>query len=597
MTAEEGEAGRTVSAKAPIGRDTWLDLALLLGLWLLCVAGADPRGEFPINDDWSFAMAAKSVAEQGSFLPLGWTGMPLLTQALWGALFCLPGGFSFEALRTSTLVLALLGISATHLLIRQTSRSRLAAGVGAACIAFNPIYFSLSNSFMTDVPFTAMTTLSAYFFSRCLQRHDRRDYALALLLSLIATLDRQVGVAVPLAYGFCILTTRLWRARTGLRAALPPVLCLASLVMFEAWMRMTQRLPALYHKQNHALLDMLTSPGVVKQFGHHTFTGIVYLGLFLFPLLILQPGWLAGSGAGERRGGGIGARIPFLACLGLTSLALLRTGSIMPLSGNILTSDGIGPLVLSGATIDGSGPLRWLWLLWTLLGLVGGSALIVLLLRACARLPAILARQRDDGPMAGSEPLGRFCLLCAALYLAPIFIHGFYDRYLLPSLPFLAAWISASPLAAAPGRTATTVRLPAITVLLSFLLYGVLGTRDLFAWNRARRQVLNRLTRVQGVSPHRIDGGFEFNGLHLYDSAYRNRAGKNWWWVDDDAYIVAMAPRAGYDVIGRQPYERSLSPRPGAILLLRRRDGGGAAIPPPSATMAPDAPVRHGSEP
>jgi len=42
--------------------------------------------------------------------------MPLITQALWGSIFCVPAGFSFNALRFS-LTLAIVGILGVYVLL------------------------------------------------------------------------------------------------------------------------------------------------------------------------------------------------------------------------------------------------------------------------------------------------------------------------------------------------------------------------------------------------------------------------------------------------------------------------------------------------
>ncbi len=83
--------------------------------------------------------------------------MPLLTHVLWGSLFCIPFGFSFTALRFSTLTLGLIGILGTYFLLREVKSDRYIAFMGAMLLASNPIYVALSNTFMTDVPFTAFT--------------------------------------------------------------------------------------------------------------------------------------------------------------------------------------------------------------------------------------------------------------------------------------------------------------------------------------------------------------------------------------------------------------------------------------------------------
>ena len=67
----------------------------------------DSIGDFPLNDDCVYALGVKSILQTGRFdLPgLVPSGPNVFAQAYWGALFCLPFGFSFTAPRFSTLAL------------------------------------------------------------------------------------------------------------------------------------------------------------------------------------------------------------------------------------------------------------------------------------------------------------------------------------------------------------------------------------------------------------------------------------------------------------------------------------------------------------
>src|SRR4029078_13384805 len=85
-------------------------LLALSGVWLLMVLLVNPVREFPLNDDWSYSLAVQSLIKSGHLTLSVFTSMPLIAQVLWGALFCLPFGFSFTALRTSTITLGFLGI-------------------------------------------------------------------------------------------------------------------------------------------------------------------------------------------------------------------------------------------------------------------------------------------------------------------------------------------------------------------------------------------------------------------------------------------------------------------------------------------------------
>src|SRR5215217_5512086 len=126
-------------------------LLLLALIWILAVLAVNPVGNFPLNDDWAYGYTVRSLVEEGTFRLSGWTATNLIAQAMWGTLFCLPFGFSFDALRVSTLVLSLGGILATYGLLRESRAPALLAMLGALVLAFNPIYFALSFTFMTDV--------------------------------------------------------------------------------------------------------------------------------------------------------------------------------------------------------------------------------------------------------------------------------------------------------------------------------------------------------------------------------------------------------------------------------------------------------------
>ena len=90
-----------------------IDMLFIAAIWCISLFVVNPfAGDFPLNDDWSYASTVKHLLETGEFRPSEWFAPPSLTNALWGSLFCLPAGFSFVALRASTLTLSLLGILA-----------------------------------------------------------------------------------------------------------------------------------------------------------------------------------------------------------------------------------------------------------------------------------------------------------------------------------------------------------------------------------------------------------------------------------------------------------------------------------------------------
>jgi 4-amino-4-deoxy-L-arabinose transferase-like glycosyltransferase len=528
--------------------------------WVSAVALAHPAGNFPLNDDWSYAMAVKRLIEQGGFHPTGWTSMPLVSHVLWGALFCVPAGFSFNALRLSTLCLSLAGIVALYLLVRARQHPRWTALLAAATLAFNPIYFALSHTFMTDVPFTALTVVAVLCLARCVQLRSTPWWFAGAAAASAATLCRHVGLLLSPAFVFVAASRRPWRSR-GLGWALAVLAPgLGALLVYAAVFGWTVGPRAWYRPVISLVARLVRNPfaplwnGVVL---------VLYLGLFMAPLVLAQSrrGWLS------RVAGGL-----------VVAIVLLATGRAIPFvqNGNILVAQGIGPLTLRDTHIlklPDVAPLPGLfWAVVTALGAVAGIAVV-------ERVPrvALGAWQslRGDSPDRAQTTTTVALLGTAAALAIPFVVLGGFDRYLLPLVPLVAVLMLARPSDQRNELETQRPRVPGIAALgiaaLGLMaMFSVASTHDYLAWNRARWEALTGLTSKQDVSPRQIDGGFEFNGWNLYAQDYRREESKSWWWVDDDLYVVAFGTIPGYEVVARHSYSRWLPPRTDNILTLRR---------------------------
>src|SRR5439155_7345725 len=111
-----------------------------------------PLANLPFHDDWTYAWSVEHLLETGQLQILDWSVHYPFTQILWGTLFCLPHGFSFVALRVSTVVLACLGALALYGTMREFGRTRSESLIATVVLVVNPVFFVLTFSFMTDVP-------------------------------------------------------------------------------------------------------------------------------------------------------------------------------------------------------------------------------------------------------------------------------------------------------------------------------------------------------------------------------------------------------------------------------------------------------------
>jgi len=96
-------------------------ISLLFTAWCIMLLVTNPTGNFPLNDDWMYARTVHYLVDEHTYKITDEYSPVLVAQVFWGALFCLPFGFSFIALRISGVVLGLLGILFLYLLLNKLS--------------------------------------------------------------------------------------------------------------------------------------------------------------------------------------------------------------------------------------------------------------------------------------------------------------------------------------------------------------------------------------------------------------------------------------------------------------------------------------------
>ena len=141
-------------------------LFYVLAGWGAIAVLVRPFTPVPFVDDWVYAWSVESLLDRGRLEVLDFSANAIYAQALWGAMFCIPFGFSFTALRLSTWVLATIALLGIYRLLREAGATEAGASLGAATLAAYPPFLILSFSFMTDVPMLAVETWMLVFFAR-----------------------------------------------------------------------------------------------------------------------------------------------------------------------------------------------------------------------------------------------------------------------------------------------------------------------------------------------------------------------------------------------------------------------------------------------
>jgi len=265
-----------------------LPLAVMAGTWLAANLLVNPVGDFPLNDDFSYGRTVLNLHTLGKLQYDQWLSMTLLTQVLWGAGFCKLFSFSFTVLRISTLVLALGGLAAIYQLCRDLGQSPKIALLATLAVTFNPIFFSLSFTFMTDVPFFAFGAMSTLYYARALRSGKMKWVLWGSFFALAATFVRQQGLMFPLSFGVAWLFLGGLRPKSLAIAAWPLALHLLLFFAFSKWLETSQGLPDGYGDFGKLLrrLDW----GIFQQMPLRVGAILAYTGGFLLPLVaLLQP--------------------------------------------------------------------------------------------------------------------------------------------------------------------------------------------------------------------------------------------------------------------------------------------------------------------
>jgi hypothetical protein len=426
---------------------------------------------------------------------------------------------------------------------------------------------------MTDVPFTVSLIVSASYLWRYLERRHNLDLYIGTIFSLISSLSRQLGLAVPIAFALTIIWADHRRgllSRNGIcNACLPAFVSLATLKFFEVWLRANGIMPVLYESKTDELLRNLVNPSqLINIFVYNGFLLLAYLGCFVLPILAIagfKLNRLLRSDFSVWIIGGLG--IVMTLWLGKS---MVSSSFLMPFTGNILDLSGIGPLTLHDAFLMGRLNVVQLpfsiWLAITLMSIVGGGLLLGFV---GFRIYSSFRPSRSQQQTLGSTA---FFWLASFIYIAPLLLAHVFDRYFIPVIPLATAAILSQPELTGAFKSIRPFVISGLAwfLVISFAVFSISSTHDYLAWNRARWIAIDSLSNDRQALSRRTDGGFEFNGLYGYDPRYRSTDLRSWWWVKSDQLMISFGPIKGWKVLRTFPYPHLLPSKHGAIYVLKK---------------------------
>ena len=541
----------------------------LIALWFAAVALASGIWwNVPLIDDWTYAWSVERLLDTGRFDVLDWTGNFALGQVVWGAAWSSLLGFSFVALRVSTLVAGLVACGGLYVMLRDLEKPRDVALAGALTLAANPSFVVLSASFMTDVPFAACTTLSLLCYTRA-AKFARADYLWwAGVWAFAAFTVRQIGIIVPLAGAPLLLARR--QSRTFNRLMVAAALGVTWSAMGALWLILaefvgnTSVMGQWVERLQHVLL--------VRPASYMAYN----LDLSAVLAFYLLPALLAATAPGFWRS-------RTLAAASMIALAvLIAVFGELPLPIPSSETWNLREVGASRSLVHGSMMREpdWMRLVARLAGFMAFTLLVASALksfeplRRAAAGVATMVRHRalaGDWSRAASP---RACFIAFTLgYIAIVNFFWLYnDRYYLALIPPVAALI----LAGVPGARAVP-RLAWVSIGV-FGIIALVGSRDAFRFNVAVREGWESLVSG-GVAPSDIDAGYAWNGWTLYahpeNLANGLKAESDVPWINSSRrtrYVLSKTPATGYDIVRVIEWRDLPWPGPDRLYVLVRRE-------------------------
>ena len=453
----------------------WPMLAAIAAVFVLGWLLISPWRNVPVIDDWVYAWSVEHLLKTGELRILDFSSIYPIAQVLWGGLFASIAGFSFGILRLSTVVLAVGGCWAIYLTLRELGLDAVVSLLAALTVALQPVYFSLAFSFMTDVPFVALSSAALYLYVSALARNQPARLWWGGGVALLAFLIRPLGLALPLA---AVAGLSLRR-----RPLLPLVTTVAAMVvLWVALPHLLGRLPVADQRVG-GLSALLEVP-----FKDYALWNINLPFIVAFPFAPL----LIASLVRPRRAITIGV-VAIALLIGLR-LALGQLPTPLP----DWQTWSLQDLATRGGLLGGDlQPSAWSVRAVPFLKVAGGvvvSSLAVGCVGAWRRVP----------------PAARVVVALALGHVVLFNLLWFFnDRYYLVLAPSLA-YLAAAPLAG--DRRTVWVAAP---LLLLWGFISITGTRDMLATNDVVAGLAREL-EASGVPPSEIDAGYSLNGWRLY---------------------------------------------------------------------------------
>ncbi len=577
-------------------------IMLMMGLFTFII---NPFGEFFLYDDWSFIRSLENLFYHNEINFWGWTSMPLITHLLWGYLFVFIFGFSVTVLKFSTLVAGIIGLISCYQIFKSFKITPKVSFFYTIIISSQAIFLNQIYTFNTDITFFCFSMLTTFFFFRFIETEKMYYYILAFFNLIIASLNRDLGIALALSFGisfsiYSYILHKKLNLKIIILSILPILIISLSIIFWRKYLISIDNLPILYDDGRERLLKTLSKNPILTliSFGKSIFLFFEFFGLFLSPILILKSKIFINYY--KERQKLLGFLI--LICVGIFSISAIKPNLNYKFV-DILIAQVYGNTVFENIYSNSQSTLFYnnhLFNLITLiLGLFGFLLFISFILIFSQNiLKSILQNIKSKLDMNGNifqylfnfrtndnvlvleilemnkiEVKLLFSLLSIIIYSFPILIAGIYQEYLIFNFVFILIIINYTfdfkqienyQLSQNQSNQISPANnnyiISASLLYLMLIYFSIATTKDYINDAKAHWELAEELNKKYSYKNSEIDGGIFYNGWFLYDPKYKIQKDKNSWWVIEPKAVVTDNKIQTFSLINQKSYYRYLPP-------------------------------------
>jgi hypothetical protein len=473
---------------------------LLFSVFLISECFVNPFAEFPLNDDWAYSKSVFLFHTQNRLEIGDFGAMSLVLHLFWGIGFTQLFGFSFTVLRISTLISSFIGVALVYKIAKGFKLSSGLAFLLSLVLLFHPIYFNLSNTYMTDVNFNTLFLLCVFFALKFFRQNTYSDLFLFFLSCTGLIFIRQFGIVLPIGFTITLLFLKNRNNKVVLWSLFGTALVFFTLKAYEH--NLSNLFQSAHTYKRTGDLNLLSNSFWIS-YGQHIilYLRVILLQIFVFagvPALMVLPSLIKRTSK----------TVVFVFSFPALLICYYAFGDTYFPYANIFNNMCLGPETFYESTQTrlthtySEHFADWM----NAVKLIFSSLSVLTLALGCY----LWWKNKKN-----TSHVSLFLLILAAFYTALLLIPDYlFDRYTLPLIS-LALIFSGQYITEYKGR------IPTLVLILIMAYVSVSGTKDYFELNRNRWKAYNHLKTERQVPTNKINAGFEVNCW--------NEGGESWW--------------------------------------------------------------------